>query len=155
MRPVDQPDVMHPVCASCGFVLWQNLKASVEALVVRRDAAGAEILLGRRAVEPKKGTWDAPGGFLNAGDTVASALVRECRRELRVDVELGSLVGVYEEQFADGTIVVIVYECSAVAGDPRAGVAFIDEARWFPLRDVPALTFPSIERAIADLRRRL
>jgi ADP-ribose pyrophosphatase YjhB (NUDIX family) len=151
---VDQPDIEHPVCSECGFVLWQNLKASVEALITRGVGPDAELLLGRRSDADHRGTWDAPGGFLNTGDTIEAALIRECRRELGVDVEIGRLVGVYEEQFAGSTIVSIVYECRALRGEPTAGVDFVDDARWFALDEPPAITFPSIERAIRDLARR-
>jgi 8-oxo-dGTP diphosphatase len=128
------------------------MKASVEALIVRGSGDTAEILLGRRCDAQHAGTWDAPGGFLNTGDTIAAALKRECKRELGVDITLRRLVGVYEEQFAGGTIVSIVYECAVTGGEPNAGVDFVDEARWFRLTDLPPITFPSIQRAIAELR---
>ena len=148
-RPVDQPDIRHPVCGACGFVLWQNLKASVEALIVREGVSGLELLLGRRTVD---GLWDAPGGFLNAGDMIDRALLRECKRELGVDVRVSRLVGVYEQEFAGTLIVSIFYECAYISGEPRPGVDFIDQARWFPLADVPPVAFDSVERALRDLR---
>jgi hypothetical protein len=45
-RAIDYPGVKHPVCTACGFVLWQNRKPSVEALIVRGEDAATEILLG-------------------------------------------------------------------------------------------------------------
>jgi len=149
-RAVDQPDVRHPVCASCGFVLWQNLKASVEGLIVRAGSTGREVLLGRTTGQD---LWDAPGGFLNVGDTIERALLRECKRELGVLVRVARLVGVYEQEFAGGLIVSIFYECAHIGGDPVPGVDFIDEARWFSLSSpAPPLAFESVGRALEQLR---
>src|SRR2546422_7612566 len=86
IRPAGHPASPQPVCQACGFVLWQNPKPSVEALILRGKGGNTEVLLGRLGVGPGMGRWTAPGGFLNLGDEPEAALLRECQRELGVSV---------------------------------------------------------------------
>ena len=153
-RGVEYPDVLHPVCTKCGFILWQNVKLTIEALILRGDASHPEVLLGRRIADAPQVRWDIPGGFLNAGDRIESALIRECRREMGVDVSVGELVGAFEGMFYDVPIVMLVYACEIVSGDPTPH-DYIDEARWFALNDPPDLAFDIIGDAMAALRRKL
>jgi 8-oxo-dGTP diphosphatase len=153
-RGVEYPEVLHPVCSKCGFILWQNIKPCVEALIVRGEGAHTEILLGRRIADAPRVTWDAPGGFLNAGDQIEPALIRECRREMGVEVTVGDLVGAFEDMFYDIPIIDLIYACQIVSGDPTPH-DYIDEVRWFPLTAPPALAFDIIGEAIEALQRKL
>jgi 8-oxo-dGTP diphosphatase len=147
-RTFESGAARHPVCVSCGFVLWQNRLSSVEALIVRGSAAKLEVLLGRRR---DTGLWDLPGGFLNASDTIAGALARNCRSEVGVEIELLEIVGAYEDEFEGTSIVSIVYTCSVMSGEPRAAGP-IDTVEWFPIFDVPELAFAYARLAVADLQ---
>ena len=153
VRNVGHPASPHPACAACGFVLWQNLKPSIEALIVRGDGAATEVLLGRRQMDSGETLWDLPGGFLNADDRLRDALRRECLREMAIGVEVGALLGVFEDVFAGSRIISIVYVCAVVSGEPR-GADIIDEARWFPLRDTPPVAYAAVGEAIAAMRAR-
>jgi 8-oxo-dGTP diphosphatase len=153
-RGVEYPDVLHPVCVRCGFILWQNVKPSVEALIIRGEVPLVEVLLGRRIADVPQVRWDIPGGFLNAGDRIESALIRECRREMGVAVTVGDLVGAFEGMFYDIPIVDLIYVCEIVSGDPTPH-DYIDEVRWFPLNDPPDVAFPIIREAIDALGRKL
>ena len=144
----------HPVCLTCGNVLWQNLKTCVDALIVRATDNGPEILLGRRCAEPGKGSWDVPGNFLNVGDTPESRLKLACQSEMGIGVDVREIVGAFSDQFGDIATLTLYYVCNMSSGSPRPGV-IIDEARWFPLSDAPSLAFPGLEQAISALRVRL
>lgn len=139
----------HPACVACGFVLWQNAKASAEALILRSEGTQREVLLGRR---PGTDTWDAPGGFINAGDTIEQTLRRECVSEVGVDVRIERLVGAYDETFFGMQIVVLVYVCALVAGEPRPAHP-IDAVRWFRLDALPEMAYASIAAALGALAR--
>ncbi len=147
IRPIPGASGDHPACVACGFVLWQNAKVSAEALILRGSGSERVMLLGRR---PGTDTWDAPGGFVNAGDTIESTLLRECRSEMGVDVRVHHLIGAYDESFFGMPIVVLAYACELVGGDPRPAHP-IDAVRWFPLSDPPAMAYPSIAAAIGEL----
>jgi ADP-ribose pyrophosphatase YjhB (NUDIX family) len=154
VRDVGHPASAHPTCVTCGFVLWQNLKPSIEALIARGHGPETEVLLGRRSMTDGSVAWDLPGGFLNSGDRLHDALRRECLREMGVHVDVRELLGVFEDVFAGIRIISIVYVCGIVSGEPR-GADIIDEARWFPLRATPPGAYSAVEEAIAALRSRV
>ena len=75
------------ICSGCGNKSYRN---SVPTTEVALFNARGEILLAKRAIEPNKGTYDLPGGFLNYGESLESAITRE------IEEELGLKEGDYE-----------------------------------------------------------
>jgi len=78
---------MRYVCANCGTIHYQNPKMVVGCLPVWEG----KILLCRRAIEPRKGYWNLPAGYLENGETVEDGALRETREEAGIHVELGRL----------------------------------------------------------------
>ena len=150
-RPSGDAGLLHPTCLSCGYILWQNRKPCVDALIARGMGTASEILLGR---QPDGSGWDLPGNFLNATDMIEPALRRECQREMGVEVEVGELLCACEDVFRGIPIVTLVYLCGVRAGEPRPA-DLIDEVRWFPITTPPETVAASGRRAIAELQRRL
>jgi 8-oxo-dGTP diphosphatase len=150
-RAIHYPEVMHPVCTACGFVLWQNRTLSVEALITRGEGDATEVLLGRRVSD---GRWDLRGNFLNSGDFLEQALVRECRREMGVDVRVAGILGAFEDMFLGEPIVSLVYLCTVRAGEPRPG-GLINDVEWFLVREPPPVAFDAVARSLAELKQRL
>lgn len=72
-------------CTTCGFTLYHNAAAAVVAVVF--DASG-RLLAVRRALEPAAGTLDLPGGFVDAGETLEAACLRELREETGAEGEI-------------------------------------------------------------------
>ena len=151
LRPSGDAGLAHPTCDSCGFVLWQNRKPCVDALIARGDGRDCEVLLGRQS---DGSGWDLPGNFLNATDMIEPALQRECRREMDVEVAVGELLGAYEDIYRGIAIVTLVYLCRVRAGEPRPA-DLIDEVRWFPIVTPPAIASASGREAVGELWRRL
>ena len=89
------------VCTRCGFVLFPGPKLVAGCFVV--DAG--RVLLLRRGIEPAVGKWTFPGGYVDFGENVADAALRETREEVGMRVALGPLLGV----FNDSAITVVVY----------------------------------------------
>jgi ADP-ribose pyrophosphatase YjhB (NUDIX family) len=79
------------VCDHCGFVDYVNPRVVVGAVCTWGD----RILLCRRSIEPRRGFWTLPAGFLEEGETVEEGVRREAREEAGADLELESLLGVY------------------------------------------------------------
>lgn len=70
-------------CESCGFVFYMNASAAVAAFILNNSG---ELLVCRRGKEPKKGTLDLPGGFVDDNETAEEAMTREIAEELQAKV---------------------------------------------------------------------
>jgi ADP-ribose pyrophosphatase YjhB (NUDIX family) len=86
--PGDQRE--RAVCARCGEIHYQNPRIVAGCVV---EHAG-RILLCRRAIEPRRGYWTNPAGFMELGETLQSAAERETREEALAEVQLGSMLSV-------------------------------------------------------------
>lgn len=75
------------VCSECAEIHYQNPRLVVGVV----PAHGEQILLCRRSIEPRSGFWTVPAGFMELGETLAEAALRETWEEARAKVELGPL----------------------------------------------------------------
>jgi 8-oxo-dGTP diphosphatase len=134
---------MRPTCTGCGQIAWQDPK--VAACTIPTD--GSRVLLIRRGIEPSRGLWSFPGGYLDRGETVEDAAIRETREEVGLEVVLDELVGVYSSP--DSVVVVVVYGAHAVGGQLRS-CPEVEAAAWFEPGDIPwhELAFASSEQAL-------
>jgi ADP-ribose pyrophosphatase YjhB (NUDIX family) len=78
------------VCLTCGVVHYQNPRLVVGCVPEHQGL----ILLCRRAIEPRRGFWTVPAGFMEIGETLQQAAARESREEAQADVEIGSLLSI-------------------------------------------------------------
>jgi ADP-ribose pyrophosphatase YjhB (NUDIX family) len=118
--------------------------------VILGDASG--VLLGRRVIEPGAGRWSFPAGYVNRGEVLEEAALREVLEELGVSVTLDKLVGVYSEP--GNPVVLVVYAGSIASGEPRADGREVSEVRRFALEALPDdLAFPHDRRVLLDWKR--
>lgn len=75
------------VCDQCGAIHYRNPRLVVGALPVWEE----KVLLCRRAIEPQRGLWTLPAGFMENGETVAQAALRETREEANANIRLGEM----------------------------------------------------------------
>jgi NAD+ diphosphatase len=166
--PLDRPAVEARVvrlhaCNSCGFEFWQNSKPAVGALVVRTAGGVPRVLLTRRAIDPYKGQWDLPGGYLNNGEHPEDGLRREILEELGTTVldprffSLGIDEYPREDVAEEARFVMgLYYRCDVPAGAALVPADDVAEAAWFPLAALPSeIAFASNRRALEALRAAL
>jgi ADP-ribose pyrophosphatase YjhB (NUDIX family) len=120
-------------CSSCGFIGYANAVPAAEAVCF--DDRG-RILLGRRGVDPGKGLWDLPGGFLHENELPLDALRREVREETALELETPEFLGHWLEPY-DGRIVLSLTFTARVSGAARAGDDLV-ELGWFEPAELPA-----------------
>lgn len=97
------------------------------------------LLLVRRGHGPAAGTWSVPGGRVEAGETLAEAVVRELAEETGLEAVCEGLVGWVERISDEHHFVILDFRASMLdGGDPVAG-GDAAEARWVPLADVATL----------------
>jgi ADP-ribose pyrophosphatase YjhB (NUDIX family) len=104
-----EPDRL--VCSRCGFVFYLDPKVAVGTIV--RGLTGHLVLV-RRAIDPGYGKWVFPGGYVDRGETLIAAAVREAREECGLDVSIDGLVNIYS--YAGRTPIIVVYAGTAVGG---------------------------------------
>ncbi len=133
------------VCQACGFIHYLNPRV-VAAAIPERDGS---VLLMRRALEPRRGYWTPPGGFVELGESTEEAALRESEEEVGLPLELAGLLGVYSRPAAG--IVVVVYRALALREEPNLGSEAL-EARWFTPEAIPwdDLAFETTVRALRD-----
>src|SRR5690242_12007699 len=90
-RTPDGDDRERLVCPSCGYIAYENPKVVVGSVVVR----GGSVLLGRRAIDPRRGFWTLPAGYLEQGETVEEGAIREAWEEARAAIDLDGILGVF------------------------------------------------------------
>jgi ADP-ribose pyrophosphatase YjhB (NUDIX family) len=100
------------VCTGCGFVFYIDPKIAVGTII--RTASGGIVLV-RRAIEPGYGKWVFPGGYVDRGEPLTVAAIREAREECGLDVRLEGLVNIYS--YAGRTPVIVVYAATAIGGE--------------------------------------
>lgn len=143
LRPVE--DRVRPVCPSCGFVHYVDPKLAV-AVVLPYNGG---VLLGRRAIDPGRGRWSFPSGYVNRGEVVEEAALREVEEELGVRARLLGLVGLYSER--GRAVVLAVYAGEVVSGEPAPGDE-LEEVGVFPPDALPEMAFCHDEQIVADWR---
>jgi ADP-ribose pyrophosphatase YjhB (NUDIX family) len=90
-RIPDGDTLERSVCATCGFVDYQNPRIIVGS-VVSHDG---RVLLCRRAIEPRRGFWTLPAGFMELGETAEEGARREAMEEARAAIEIEGLLAVF------------------------------------------------------------
>ena len=147
-------------CDSCGHIVYVNPRLVVTTFPIT-DAG--EIVLIRRGIEPGKGAWAQPGGFLEVDETVHEAAIRETREETGLLVQPGEIIGLYTR--LEASVVTIAFEARIVGGKaaptpeasevvafapdrvPWSGIAFktttIALRDWFERRH-PEIEVPAI-----------
>jgi ADP-ribose pyrophosphatase YjhB (NUDIX family) len=131
------------VCGSCGTIHYVNPKIVVGSVPEYQG----RILLCRRAIEPRKGFWTVPAGFMELGETLGEAALRETWEEALARVELGTLFSVVDVVHAGQ--VHVFFRARLAQPDFGAGAETL-ETRLFAPDEIPwdELAFPSIHIAL-------
>lgn len=142
------------VCDRCGWRWYANPKPAAGVLL-ERDADDDEpsVLLLLRAMDPGRGAWDLPAGYLDPGESFEAAARREAREEAGLEVELVALAGVYHSP--DANAVTVVYRARRVdAGGEVVVDSESSSHAWVRRSEVrewlPRIAFSSMAAALAD-----
>jgi 8-oxo-dGTP diphosphatase len=135
-----------PVCTACGYVVYLDPKVAV-GTIIRTN--GGELVLVRRAIEPGYGLWVFPGGYVDRGEEITAAAIREAREESGLDVRIDRLVNIYS--YGGRSPIIIVYAASILGGE-LCGDDECLEARLFTREEIPweKLAFRSTTDALRD-----
>jgi 8-oxo-dGTP diphosphatase len=115
------------VCAACSFVFYLDPKIAVGTIIRTKESA---IVLVRRAIEPGYGKWVFPGGYVDRGEPLTEAAIREAREECGLNVKLDGLVNIYS--YAGRAPVIVVYAATAVSGTLAVDDECLETAEFVP-----------------------
>ena len=147
-RILDAEDRPRLVCDRCQHIHYLDPKVVVGVIVER----GGRVLLQRRAIGPRYGTWTFPGGYMEVDETAEAAGQREVAEEVGLRVKAGPLLGVYSRPAPDGPgILVVIFRSGRPTGRLHIGREVL-EARWFHPDDIPwaDLSFETTHWALRD-----
>jgi ADP-ribose pyrophosphatase YjhB (NUDIX family) len=131
------------VCTDCGFVLYDNPKIVVGS-VVRWDG---RILMCRRAIDPRKGFWTLPAGYLELNESTRAGAEREAWEEARAKIAIETLLAIYD--ITRLSQVQLIYRARLVDDDISAGPESLEVA-LFHWDEIPwdDIAFPSVHWAL-------
>jgi ADP-ribose pyrophosphatase YjhB (NUDIX family) len=147
-RLPDGDTIERMVCDSCGHIAYDNPKIVVGSVVAHEG----QVLMCRRAIEPRRGYWTLPAGFMEHGESAAEGAVREAMEEARAAISIDGLLGVYSIPRIGQ--VQLMFR-ARFAGAPAFGVGpESEEVRLYDWDCIPweAIAFPSVHWVLAAWR---
>lgn len=138
-------------CGACGRTQYHNSIPCAGALVIQDE----RVLLVQRAVEPAKGCWDIPGGFLHADEHPIDGMRREINEETGLDIRVLGLLGVYMDRYlfeGEESVTLNHYYIVEPIGGELKAADDVNDYRWFDLDHLPADSMIAFEHEVQVLR---
>jgi ADP-ribose pyrophosphatase YjhB (NUDIX family) len=151
LGPLPGEDRERLACEACGHITYVNPRLVVTTLPITE---AGDVMLLRRGIEPGRGLWAQPGGFMEIDETVDAGAVRETLEETGLVVEPREIIGLYTRP--EAAIVVVAFAARIVGGAPTATHEAL-EVRPFAPEAIPwpDLAFRTTEWALRDWVRRV
>ena len=145
-RVLKETEPKRLVCTTCGFVFYLDPKLAVGAIITDDSE---RIVLVRRAIEPGYGKWVFPGGYVDRGEEVQLAAVREAREETGLDIRIERLLNIYS--YPGRAPVIVVYTARMTGGCLACDDEGL-EAKFFESGAIPwdELAFRSTREALRE-----
>lgn len=136
------------ICKACNYIHYVNPKIIVGALPYKDD----KVLLCKRDIEPGKGRWTLPSGYMEMGESLEQGAEREAREEANLELKINKLYGTYSIPRIGQ--VLFIYTANIKNEDFRAADE-TSEVKLFSVSDIPwnHIAFPSVEFFLKNYRR--
>jgi 8-oxo-dGTP diphosphatase len=135
---------------------YPRLALTVDVVVIHAEGERRSVLLIQRGRAPFAGSWALPGGFVEPGERLLAAALRELREETGLAIAAATFVGVYDAPDRDPREHTIAAAFVALLSGPRPQTTARDDARavaWGPVEALPPLAFDHAS-IVADAVRR-
>jgi len=137
---------LRPICPSCGFIVFQGPKVAVGILAAR----AGRLLMTRRNIDPGKGKWGFPAGYMDIDEAVEETARREFKEETGFDVRIDGLIGVYS--LVERGVLLVAYAGTIVGGTLNMDHE-TQAVDFFAPDNLPDLAFEQNRQIIADWLR--
>src|SRR5262245_54691555 len=146
LKTLKETEPQRLVCSVCSFVFYLDPKVAVGTIIRTGDD---RLVLVRRAIEPGYGLWVFPGGYVDRGEELTAAAIREAREECGLDVRVDGLINIYS--YPQRPMVIVVYAASVLGGELCSDDECL-EAKLFSSDEIPwdHLAFRSTHEALRD-----
>lgn len=139
---IDILKASNPTCDKCNFTYYEDPKVAAVIIVKKQN----QILLVKRSIEPHFGKWSLLSGYVNRGENVESAAIREVKEEVDIDVSITELQGVYSGL---SPVVIIVFHATQTSGILSVSNE-VSDFKWVKNEDIPKLPFVYDQQIIED-----
>ena len=130
-------------CINCNHLKFYDPKLAVAVLIL----IGSKLVMMKRGVEPELGRWAFPSGFVDRGEIVQDAAIREVLEETGLDISIDGLIGLYS--LKGNPVALAVYAGQVRGGSLRPGTDATEVALFSP-SELPPLPFPHDLQIIED-----
>ncbi|MBO6825171.1 MAG: NUDIX hydrolase [Sneathiella sp.] len=146
-RVPDGDDLERHVCRDCGWIHYDNPKIVVGSVVTYED----KFLLCRRAIEPRRGFWTLPAGYMENQETTEDGARREAWEEAKAEIKIRDLLAIYNVTHISQ--VQIMYRAYLEKPEFSAGIESLEVA-LFSWDEIPwnDLAFPTVIWALHQFR---
>ncbi|HEC22596.1 MAG TPA: NUDIX domain-containing protein [Chloroflexi bacterium] len=137
----------HRVCEACGFIYFHDPKVAAVVFITQGD----RVLLIKRAVDPQRGKWALPAGYIDYGEDPREAAVREVREETGLEIRITRLIDVLGPGAAeDGTASIVILFEGEVTGGTLSAHDDAEQAAFFAPEELPTgqIAFESTRRLL-------
>ena len=149
-RVPEGDDISRAVCDHCNHIVYDNPKIVVGSVVLHEN----KVLLCRRAIDPRKGFWTVPAGYMELNETPEEGAIREAREEANATLTLGSLLAIYTVKHLSQ--VQMIYRATLASPEYSAGPESL-EVQLFGFDEIPweDIAFPTVHWMLADIQKYL
>ncbi len=137
---------LRPTCPHCEWVYFPDPKVAAAVLIEKEN----RVLLVRRGVDPQRGKWTLPAGFIDAGEDPKEAAERESFEETGLKVRVTDLVDVlYGQEHDRGAHIIIFYRAEVLGGELSPGDD-VDQVAFFSRQGLPPLAFRTTQHILGS-----
>lgn len=137
---------IHQHCTNCNTTYYKNPKPTAGMFVIKND----KILVNKRAIEPKKDTYDIPGGFLEPGESPQECVLREVKEETGLETTIIDLIGVYKEIYEKDIDLVNIFFVGEVVNGKLSAHDDVKDLEWVPIDSIPEMGYQSVNEGVHD-----
>ncbi len=128
-------DKEHFICLECEFEVYPNPAPTVSIFFARDN----KILLAKRAIDPGKGKWDSVGGFVDTGESLEQAAIREALEETGCRVEFKKFISSYPDSYDGKPTLSSAVAAEIISKEPQPADD-VASLHWLDISEIPDIS---------------